>query len=237
MASKLKDDSGVAGVVLEIDSGGGGAYASEMIYKEIKKLNEKKPVYAYFQNTAASGGYYISCATSGVYSSPYCLTGSIGTVMLRPDFLGLYKKLGIKKDRVGFYPKRDILSEYGKLSKESVDYLKHEIHRVKDQFYSRVADSRKLDVKDIEKVGGGRVFTGEEFFAKNMVDGNQGMLDVVKILKAKCGLDKVLLDYRAPQYGLRSFFKEFSVVNLRSVMKNIKYLQNKEEIIRMDSGL
>jgi protease-4 len=134
-------------IIFEIDSGGGSAFASELIYREIKKLKVNKKIYAYFQNISASGGYYIGCAADEIISSPYCITGSIGTVLVRPNLKGLYDKLELSKDRIEFYPGREIFSEYGKLTSYSKNFLNEEIERVKNQFYNVVCLSRNKEIK------------------------------------------------------------------------------------------
>lgn len=205
----IRDDKSVKGVILEIDSSGGSAFASELIYQEILKLKKKVKVYAYFQNVAASGGYYIAAACDRIVSNPLCITGSIGTVMIRPNLKKLYNKYGVTKQRLEFYPLREIFSEYGQLSPESKEFLNAEIKRVNGQFYERVMLSRKKDLKELETLAQGRVFTGKSFLASSMVDSNQAFLETVGDLKKELALEQVLIEYRPSIYSFKSMVREF----------------------------
>ncbi|MBP7283717.1 MAG: signal peptide peptidase SppA [Leptospiraceae bacterium] len=205
----LRDDTSIKGVILEIDSPGGSAFASELIYQEILKLRKKVKVYAYFQNVAASGGYYIASACDKIISNPLCITGSIGTVMIRPNLKKLYNKYGVSKQRIEFYPLREIFSEYGQLSPESKEFLTEEISRVNGQFYERVILSRKKTLKELETLAQGRVFTGKSFLASSMVDSNQSFLDTVEELKKDLGLEQVLIQYLPSIYSFKSMIREF----------------------------
>ncbi|MCK6380277.1 MAG: signal peptide peptidase SppA [Leptospiraceae bacterium] len=205
---KIKNNKKIAGVILEMDTGGGSAFASEIIHKELEKLKKEKKLYCYFQNISASGGYYISTACEKIYSSKFCITGSIGTIVLRPNLKGLYDKLGITKDRIGFYENREIFSEYGKLSPSSKELIQLEIQRINSQFYKRVCDSRKITEKELEKLANGRVFSGKDFFHYKMVDSNSSIIDSIQDMKNELNLKNVNILYEPASYSLKSFFKD-----------------------------
>ncbi|MCB1142098.1 MAG: S49 family peptidase [Leptospiraceae bacterium] len=207
---KKEDDRKI--IILEIDSGGGSAFASELIYRELKNIGKDKKIYAYFQNISASGGYYISCAAGKIFSNPFCITGSIGTIMIRPNLRGLYEKFGIKKERIEFYPLRDILSEYGKISPQSKAFLQSEIERNKMQFYKRVMDNRKIDIQDLEKSAGGRVFLAEKFEEMGMLDGTGSFYTFLNSILKENDIDSYRIDYLMPVYTLRSMLKNWNSV-------------------------
>ena len=234
----LREDKSIKGVILEIDSPGGSAFASELIYQEILKLKKKVKVYAYFQNVAASGGYYIASACDKIISNPLCITGSIGTVMIRPNLKKLYNDYGISKQRIEFYPLREIFSEYGQLSSESKEFLTEEIARVNGQFYERVMLSRKKTLKELETLAQGRVFTGKSFLASNMVDSTQSFLETVEELKKDLGLDQVLIQYLPSIYSFKSMIREFRfglslVLNPKLILKTM----NRDSGIQLKSEL
>ena len=234
----LREDKSIKGVIIEIDSPGGSAFASELIYQEILKLKKKVKVYAYFQNVAASGGYYIASACDKIISNPLCITGSIGTVMIRPNLKKLYNDYGISKQRIEFYPLREIFSEYGQLSSESKEFLTEEIARVNGQFYERVMLSRKKTLKELETLAQGRVFTGKSFLASNMVDSTQSFLETVEELKKDLGLDQVLIQYLPSIYSFKSMIREFRfglslVLNPKLILKTM----NRDSGIQLKSEL
>lgn len=234
---ELKEDSTVEAVILEIDSGGGSARASEKIYQEILKLKEKKKVYAYFQNVSASGGYYISSACDKIYATPFTITGSIGTVMIRANLKKFYNQFGITKDRIEFYPHRDLLSEYGKISPESLKLLQEELNRVNKMFYERVISSRKKTLKEMDKLGGGRIFTGKNFLASNMLDKNISLIETVKEIKEELNLEEVNIEYKTHEYNLKNLIKEnFKFLNeLKNLYKTFKnFYSNKNFELKND---
>lgn len=224
----VSDEDSYKVLILEIDSGGGSAFASELIYRELKKMSKKIKIYAYFQNISASGGYYIGCGAMGISSSPFCITGSIGTVSIRANLKGLYDKLGVYKDRIEFYPGREIFSEYGKLTEFSKKFMNSEIERIKNQFYGVVAEARKISLEDMESRGGGRVFTGTDFLKMGMVDSNEGFFEYIKKTIEKENINNYKIDYYIPIYNFRSMAKNlmFAV----NIFKNpMSILQNYRE--------
>jgi protease IV len=204
----IREDSSVRAVIFEIDSGGGSAFASELIFKEISKLRNKKLVYAFFQNVAASGGYYIATACHKIYATPYTITGSIGAVMVRPNLKGLYDKVGLTKDRIGFYPHREIISEYGAVSTESKDYLAKEIIRIRDLFYQRVTEARQISTETLVPLAEGRVFTGQAFLEHQMIDATTDLLSVIEDIKKELKNNRLVPQYLPIEYGIRSLVND-----------------------------
>lgn len=206
---ELREDPKVSAVVLEMNSPGGSALVSELLYREIKKLSKEKPVITYILNVAASGGYYLSCATETIHGTPYSIVGSIGAVMMRFELKGLYDKFGIKKERIGFYPHRDILSEYGKLSPKSEKFLKQEVLRSRDLFYSRVIEARKTSFKELEnKYGEGRVFIGKTFQKSGFLDSCDTLLDTLQKLKEQLKSSKIDIRYLPGTYSWKDLIQD-----------------------------
>jgi protease-4 len=198
----LGEDKSVKAVILEINSPGGSAFHSELLYQEIKKLRESKPVLAFFKDTAASGGYYIGSAAESITALSVCITGSIGAVMIRANLKKLYGKAKLTKESVGFYPYRDILSEYTPLKKESIAYLTNEIKRVESQFYARVKEGRKFSDADLKVLGSGRVYLPS--IESKVVDKLGGLLETIEILQNRFPKDRFLFSYELPEYNFRS---------------------------------
>ncbi|KAA1267163.1 signal peptide peptidase SppA [Leptospira interrogans serovar Weerasinghe] len=205
---ELKKESSVKAVILEVDSPGGSAFVSELLYQEILKLQKKKPVYAYIQNISASGGYYLSCGASKIYASPYGIVGSIGSISIRFDLKNLYSKLGITKDRVGFYKYRDLLSEYGPIHPESKKLMEQEIKESEGLFYKRVSDSRKIPISDLDKrFGQGKVFTSSQFLKERMIDSITDFLSLLEDIKQDLKVEKVQVRYLPSLFTFQSFLK------------------------------
>ncbi len=209
-------------IVLEIDSGGGSAFASSMIYDQVLKLKKTKKIYVYQANYSASGGYFIASASDQIFSNPMCITGSIGAVMVRPNLKGLYEKLGITKDRAGSRKAGDIFSEYGKLSEESRKILSSEIHRIRDEFYDIVCKSRKISLKELIPLAEGRVFTGLQFLHHKMVDYTSGLLSLLNHIEEENSVKNPVWLYFLPEYSLKSAAGELDGLKRRFIHRKLK---------------
>lgn len=188
---KLRDDDDIKAVVLRVNSPGGSAYASELIWREVVRLKEKKPVVVSMGDYAASGGYYISCAGSAIYADPTTLTGSIGIFGMIPSGEKLFKdKLGLDFDVVKTNKMSDMGAGLGVLATRPFNASEQEvlqkyINNGYKLFVSRCAEGRKMSVEAIEKVAEGRVWTGEMAKELGLVD-ELGGID--KALKAAAQL-------------------------------------------------
>lgn len=169
-----KDDS-VKAIVVRINSPGGGVGPSQEIHEEIGKLKGKKPVVASLGAVAASGGYYIACASQKIYANPGTMTGSIGVIMQFVNVRDLIEKIGVKGVVVKSGELKDTGSPLRDMSPEERQYLQGVIDNVHAQFVRAVADGRSLDVEAVKRIADGRVFSGEQAVALGLVDaiGNQ----------------------------------------------------------------
>ena len=175
-------------VFLYINSPGGSADASEILFESIYSLSRIKPVFALLGSVAASGGYYIACAANRIYASPLSITGSIGVIRIRPDLQGLYQKIGVRKENLFKDPTRDIYSETGKLSAPAKQLVQRTLMNNYRLFLHRVALGRKQKEKDLEKMAEGRVFTAKQFQEVKMIDGHWNVLEVLDDYKKSCGV-------------------------------------------------
>lgn len=173
-ASLLKralDDESVKAVVLRVDSGGGSAFASEVIAEEVRKLQVAgKPVVASMGSVAASGGYWISMDADRIYASPTTITGSIGIFGMFPTFQRTLAMVGVATDGVGTTPWSGQLRPDREMSEEMKQLIQISINDGYRDFISGVANGRDLDVGYVDQIGQGQVWTGEEALANGLVD-------------------------------------------------------------------
>jgi len=228
LLKEIGEENSIKAVILEIDSPGGSAFHSELLYQEIVKLREKKPVIAFFKDTAASGGYYIGSAAESITALPICITGSIGAVMVRANLKKLYNKAKIQKENIGFYPFRDILSEYSPLKKDSILYLNQEIRRVESQFYDRVKKGRNMTDSDLKTLGGGRVYLPK--VESKVVDKIGGLLDTIDILYQQFPKSRFLFSYELPEYNFRS---EIPILSRFAKAKIFSPIQNTLDLLEL----
>ena len=179
---ELADNSQVKAVVLRINSGGGDAYASEQIWRAVKELNKKKPVVVSMGGMAASGAYYMSMGAQYIMAQPTTLTGSIGIFGALPDFSDLMtKKLGFKYDEV----KTNRNSAYASAgmsrpwSTEEIATMQNYVNRGYSLFRKRVAEGRKMNTEQVEKIAQGRVWLGTDAKNIKLIDGFGGLSDAI----------------------------------------------------------
>jgi protease-4 len=165
-----RKDRGVASVVLHVDSRGGGAAASDLIWREVVRLAREKPVVACFGDVAASGGYYLACGATRIVAQPTTVTGSIGVVSAKPSLAGAYRKLGLKTEILarGEAAAMDTLSRGW--STEERRRMAAELDALYAQFVRKVAEGRRLEPAAAEAVARGRVWTGADAHARGLVD-------------------------------------------------------------------
>lgn len=198
---KLRDDPNVKGVVIRLDSPGGSALASEVIWQAIRDLADHKPVYVSVGSMAASGGYYMSCACDEIYVSPASIVGSIGVVGGKITLGGLYKKLGIDVYERSRGPLSGMFSSSEPFTPEERKAMEAGLKRVYQQFLDRVHTGRGKRLADVTKVAAGRVFSGRQAVANGMADHIGDQREAVRDMAKQLHLAKGhydVLEYPSP---------------------------------------
>lgn len=195
---KLRNDDRTKAIVLRVNSPGGSAMASDMIWREVKLATEVKPVIVSMGDYAASGGYYISAAADSIFADASTLTGSIGVFGLIPNFQGLFNdKLGIRFDAVktGQYADMDVDLDRP-LSAEEKNVIQSMVDDVYQVFMQRVSSGRNMPIERVDSVGQGRVWTGHQAVSLGLVDRVAGLDDAIKAAANKAGISS----YRISEY-------------------------------------
>ena len=168
---KARLDENIKAIVLRVNSGGGSALASDVIWREIVLSRKVKPVIASFGDVAASGGYYIACAADSIFVQPNTITGSIGVFGIIPNMQNLLNnKLGITFDGVKTGKYADIMSISRPLTPGERFIVQNDVNKVYDNFISRVADGRKKTKSQVDQIGGGRVWVGTDAIKIGLAD-------------------------------------------------------------------
>jgi len=173
------DDEGVKGIILRIDSPGGGVGPAQEIHREILKIKSKKKVVTSMGSVAASGGYYIACASDVIVANPGTITGSIGVVMEFTNIEELFKKIGIKGVVLKSGEHKDIGSPFREITPEEKKIVQGVIDNVHQQFIQAVMDGRKLDRWKVAQVADGRILTGEQAKQLGLVDQIGNLQDAI----------------------------------------------------------
>ena len=191
----LKEDDEVKAVVLRVNSPGGSALASEVIWHEAEALRQEKPLIVSMGNMAASGGYYISAPADLILASPMTETGSIGVfgLMLNGE-QGLKNKLGISVDVVKTNPSADMgMTVFGAvgvrpLSQSEREYMQYGVEQVYKTFVGHVAEGRNLSVEEVDRIGGGHIWSGTDALGIGLIDGFGGLKEAISVAAERAGV-------------------------------------------------
>jgi protease-4 len=179
----------VAAVLFYVNSPGGDALASDLIWREVERISAKKPVVVLMGNAAASGGYYVSAAASHVVARCGTLTGSIGVLAIRPVALGLYEKLGINPVVLERGAHAGLLDPSRRPGPDELRVIEGQIGRIYTEFKDRVARGRKMELSDLESIAGGRVWTGAEALDLGLVDEIGGFREALSKARELGGIE------------------------------------------------
>lgn len=193
---KIGKKKNIKAVVLRINSPGGSALASELIWEEIEHLKETKKVVVSMGNVAASGGYYIAANAHEIVAEPTTITGSIGVLGVLPNINRLSKRWGINAEQVTTNKQALQYSPFEPLNNSTRNEIKAGINQVYQTFLTRVADGRGMTKEEVHKIAQGRVWSGVEANAIGLVD-HLGGLDIA--LERAAALAEIE-DYRLTTY-------------------------------------
>jgi protease-4 len=182
------EDEGVKGIILRIDSPGGGVGPAQEIYREIIKIKPKKKVVTSMGSVAASGGYYIACASDRIVANPGTITGSIGVIMQFSNLEELLKKIGVKGVVLKSGEHKDIGSPFREMTPEEKRIMQEVLDNVHQQFIQAVADGRKLDREKVVQIAYGRILTGEQAKNLGLVDEMGNLQDTIDITAKMVGI-------------------------------------------------
>ncbi|MDQ3190788.1 MAG: signal peptide peptidase SppA [Bacteroidota bacterium] len=188
--NKARLDENVKAIVIRINSPGGSALASDIIWREIDLANRTKPVIASMSDVAASGGYYIAAACDTILSHPSTITGSIGVfglILTGEEFME--DKMGITSDVVKTSPFADIGSFTREMTDKERAIIQNSVERIYEQFLQVVAKGRDLERNDVHNVAQGRVWSGKDAAKNKLVDAFGGLDDAIKLAAQKANLD------------------------------------------------
>lgn len=206
---KLRNDDKVKAVVFRINSPGGSALASDVIWREVELLRQDKPIIVSMGDVAASGGYYIAAAADSIFAQPTTLTGSIGVFGTVPNLNKLWKdKLGVTFDGVKTGKFADFMSgSFNRpMTAEEAQIMQMEVNRIYNTFMQRVADGRAMEIAQVDSVGQGRVWTGAQALEIGLVDKLGDIEDAVLAAAQKAGLESYsIVKYPAIKQPFEAF--------------------------------
>jgi protease-4 len=241
---RVRKDKSIAAVIFRVDSPGGSAVASDVIGREVALTKKEKPIIVSMSDVAGSGGYWVSMDAHKIVAQPQTLTGSIGVIFGKFNLIKLYEKLGVTSEKITYGKRADIFSSFRRLDPEERDLLKKEILWTYDQFTTKVAQGRQLTKEEVNNIGRGRVWTGQQAIEIGLIDELGGLSTALKIAKERAGIPEEqsvrLVVWPKKTSLFESFFamsmaktKLFSDKNLEKLMSTLKMLETEHVLAIM----
>ena len=224
---KVRKDKNVKAIVLRVNSPGGSALASELMWRELELTKEEKPLVVSMGNLAASGGYYIACNANKIFAEPSTITGSIGVFGAVPNLEGFADNIGINAEQVGTNRQSLNYSVFEPMSEDFYKVTKESIASIYKTFVTRVADGRNMTFAEVDSIAQGRVWSGKEAVDNGLVDKLGGLDDAIK---AAAELAEIT-DYKTTNYPRykRDFEDAFQPFSFAKI--------SKENMLKEEFGL
>ena len=186
----VAEDRRVRAIVLRVDSPGGSALASDLMWHALRQARTEKPIVVSMGDVAASGGYFVSGVPGvSILASPSTITGSIGVLTGKFDASRLYEMLGVKKELVAMGKRAGFFSEARGFSDDDLEKLESDLETHYKHFLARMAEGRGKTAEEIHAVAQGRVWTGKQALGNGLVDAHGGLLDALAKVRTLLGLD------------------------------------------------
>ncbi len=183
LIKRIRNDVTVSALIFRIDSPGGSAMGSDVIWREIELTKKKKPVVVSMSDVAGSGGYWIAMNANKIVAQPQTITGSIGVISGKFNLAKLLDKLGITAERIALGKRADMFTPFRSLTEEERTLLKTEILWIYDKFITKVSEGRNLNKEDVDKIGRGRVWTGHQAKELGLIDEIGGLTKAIELVK------------------------------------------------------
>ena len=185
---QVREDPGIAGIMIRVSSPGGSGLASDLVWHEILRTKEEKPVIISMGDVAASGGYYVALAGTTVFAEEGTITGSIGVIAGKAVLQGLYAQLGLDKEILTRGKRAALFSDYLAFGPAEQERMDIEIQSFYRDFVKKVAQCRSLSYETVDACAQGRVWSGRQAMARGLVDRIGGLEEAVAELKHQVGI-------------------------------------------------
>jgi protease-4 len=203
MLKAIEENKRIRALVIDIDSPGGAAGASEYLYQSVLKVAKHKPVIAFVRGTGASGAYMVACAATKVIAVPMAVVGSIGVISMRPMLQELMAKIGVQMEVTKSGRLKDMFSMF----REPTDEERRKEQALLDSFYDRfvdlVAEARKMPKERVRELATGEIFTAGQAKENGLIDGLGDLDAAIDMAQALAELTERKVTFVRPHRGLR----------------------------------
>lgn len=209
---EANENDRVKAIVMRVNSPGGSALTSDLIWRKIKLIKSEKPIIVSMSDLAASGGYYISCAANKIVAEPTTLTGSIGVFGIIPNAQKFFnEKLGITFDEVSTSENSGWATITNPLNEVQKKYIQNQIEEIYVDFVSRVAEGRKMTFAQVDSIGQGRIWSGINAKEIGLIDTLGGINLALKIAAESAGIkDYKIVEYPTQKETFEKIMEMFS---------------------------
>ncbi len=222
---EARKDKNVKAIVLRINSPGGNALTSDLIWREIELTKKVKPVVVSMGNYAASGGYYIACNANKIFAENNTITGSIGVFGILPNFTQLATKIGVHTEQVRTNENASEYSPFVPMDEKFKTVTQESVEKIYKTFVSHVSSGRKMTLAQVDSVGQGRVWSGEQALKIGLVDKIGGLDDAIKEA-ASLAKTKTYSTQNFPEYEK----------DMNDIFRNFPFAKSKESFIKEELG-
>ncbi|MEE3034698.1 MAG: signal peptide peptidase SppA [Bacteroidota bacterium] len=236
---ELGENENIKAVVLRINSPGGDALTSEILWNSIEKLKKNKPIVVSMGNVAASGGYYIACNADKILANPMTITGSIGVWAMIPNLEGISSNIGINAEQVNTHKNSMGYSLFEPLQSGYKNAMERAIDQVYNLFKSRVSEGRTISLEEVENYAKGHVWTGKEAKEIGLIDQIGGLQDAIYEASQLAKIENFnIVEYPIVEEDFESILTEiFPSIKLLDNYKKIKDITNQTSRLKSFENL
>jgi protease-4 len=210
-----RENEFIKAIILRIDSPGGSALASDIMWEEIQKTRKVKPVYASMSDVAASGGYYMAMACDTIIAHPQTITGSVGVIGILPTFAGTLDKIGISIDTISTGRSSHFMSPFLAHNPQDLKQLHNLMEGTYRRFVSKAAESRHKSFEDMRSLAKGKVWSGNDAQKVGLVDILGGWETTLSLVKRRIGIPDsmkaIVQIFPKPQDDVKELLKMFGI--------------------------
>ncbi|MGD2108525.1 MAG: signal peptide peptidase SppA [Phycisphaerae bacterium] len=222
VVDELRKNKSIKAVVMRIDSPGGSGYASDVIWKKLRRLGDEKPLVVSMGFVAGSGGYYIACPAHRIFAQPTTITGSIGVLGVFQSAWSLYNRMDYEFAEMARGDRALLGSPHRDMEKEDRAFLQDYIDNFYSIFIDRVAVTRKLPASEVRKIAEGRIWTGRDALTIGLVDELGGLADAIEAAREMAQIppsaELKIVHYPRPS-SLGEIFESFSSVSAEQTIE------------------
>ena len=240
VVDELRRNDSIKAVVMRVDSPGGSGYASDVIWRKLRELDEAKPLVVSMGRVAGSGGYYIACPARRIFAHPSTITGSIGVLGIFQSSRSMFNRMDYELAAMGRGDRALLGAPHRELNKGDRDFIQTYMNNFYDVFIDRVAVTRKMPAGQVRKIAEGRIYTGRQAVDIGLIDELGGLKEAIASARELAGIPPSA-EYRIVHYprpgSLGEIFESFSGAGVERAIQALAGAVNPAPTVSFDDQL